>query len=106
MRGSRTIFNSLFQEEEVIEMAPERKGRSEALILKRNELLICRYYYYVKIVGNQYHTTLAILEKEFFLTERTMIDMLSRNSGILKHLQTTKPSLKYFRDKFPWMAWS
>lgn len=107
MRGSRTIFASLFQEEhtEVLETAPDRKGRSEALVAKRNELLICRYYYYIKIVGTQYHVTFTLLEKEFFLTERTMIDMLARNSGILKHLHSTKPTLKYFRDKYHWMSW-
>ena len=57
LRGHRSIFTSLFPEEtkntDVLE-APERKGRSEMLILKRNELLVCRYYYYVKMRRLEY----------------------------------------------------
>lgn len=108
LRGHRTIFNSLFETDvNVLDTpAPERKGRSEELVLKRNEALICRYYYYIKIHGMQYLATLAVLQQEFYLAERTIIDMLTKNSGILRRLHDTKPTLKYFRDRYPWMAWA
>ena len=56
LRGHRSIYLSLLPENTTDTLLPtaERRGRSEALIVKRNELLICRYYYYLKIVKLQY----------------------------------------------------
>ncbi|SEW02107.1 hypothetical protein SAMN05428988_1329 [Chitinophaga sp. YR573] len=107
MRGHRSIFISLFENDvQTIPSPAERKGRSEALILKRNELLICRYYYLVKISALQYQSALTRLENEFFLSERTIIDILAKNRDITRHFLTTKPSLKYLRDRYPSMTWN
>lgn len=107
MRGNRSIYISLFENEvHSIPKTVERKGRSEALILKRNELLICRYYYCVKILNLQYHVAIIKLENEFFISQRTIIDMISKNDGILKTFLITKPTVKYFRDRYPFMAWN
>jgi len=108
LRGHRSIYTSLFEDNTVLTIPapPERKGRSETLILRRNEALICRYYYYIKICGYQYPATLTILENEFFVAERTITDMLTKNSGILKELHTNKPNIKYFKERFPFLAWA
>lgn len=107
MRGQFTIFNSLLEDEQPQETlyVPERKGRSEHLVNKRNELLICRYYYYVKILGRQYPVTIKALEDEVFLTGRTIIDTIAKNHELLKQLHTTKPEPKYFKTKFPFIMW-
>lgn len=107
LRGHRSIFQNLFQEEpsEVVVTAPERKGRSELLMQKRNELLICRYYYHVKIIGCQYPVALSALENEMFITQRTITDTIQKHHGLLKELHLTKPDIRYFKNKFPWMVW-
>lgn len=107
LRGSRSIFASLFHDDvtDVLVPAPERKGRSEALINKRNELLVCRYYFLVKIADYKYPKALAKLEEEIFLTQRTIIDTIQRNHALLKELHHTRPDVKYFKNKFPFFVW-
>ncbi len=106
LRGHRSIFLSLFPEN-TTEFTPasEKRGRSEALIVKRNELLICRYYYYMKIERLQYLDALVLLEKEFFLCIRTIQNILMDNSGVLKELSKLKPKIKYFKERFPNIVW-
>jgi hypothetical protein len=106
LRGHRSIFTSLFPDDTTTAPAVvERKGRSEVLLLKRNEALICRYYWLVKIEAKQYQITLAQLEDEFFISERTIIDILQQNSGILKALVTDKTNTSFFKKKYPWLSW-
>ncbi|KAA2245508.1 hypothetical protein F0L74_05995 [Chitinophaga agrisoli] len=107
MRGNRSIYTSLFEDQTVLNTTPttERKGRSEMLILRRNEALICRYYYYVRLQAFQYERALKTLANEFFIQERTIVDMLAKNSGILKELRASDPTVKYFREKYAWMRW-
>lgn len=109
MRGTRTLFTSLFTEYQTnVQTAtpPERKGRSEILISKRNELLICRYFYYVKIVGKKYPAALSALEAEFFIATRTMIDLLNEQSALLKKLNEQRPSAKELQERFPAFNWT
>lgn len=109
MRGQQSIFLSLFETSNSNDSyiaIPERKGRSEALHNKRVELLIHRYYYYIKIVGKQYAATLETLEQdEMFLSQRTIINTVQENSKLLRELRDAKPVLKYFKNKYPFMVW-
>jgi hypothetical protein len=105
-RGSRKLFNNLlFDDEPVLVLAPERKGRNELLVDKRNELLVCRYYYYAKLEAKQYLAILSILENEFFLAQRTIVDILNKESELLYNLKSARPDVKYFRTKYPWLHW-
>ncbi len=106
LRGHRTYL-SLFQNDSPAEVlaVPEKRGRSEQLIIKRNELLIHRHYFYYKIKGLQYHIGLQALESEFFLTERTIVDIVQNNHGIIKELRNLAPEIHYFKKKYPFMAW-
>lgn len=106
LRGQRN-YSTLFPDEtppEVLSI-PERKGRSEFLLLKRNELLIARYYYYYKIDPHQYPAILKLLSSELFLTERTIQDLLQKNQDMLKHFYTCRPNVKIFKNKFPHFVW-
>lgn len=108
MRGERSIFQTLFSDNtpQTAQLPlPERKGRSEALKLRQNEMIICRYYYYIKIQGRQYDKALELLQDEVFLSVRTIIDIINRDRGQLKTLQQLKPDLKYFRTKYPFLNW-
>lgn len=106
--GQRSLYQSLFAE---MQLAPvvdvlTRKGRSELLKQKQNELIICRYYYHIKIIGRQYESTLELLEQqEVFLSQRTLVDIISNNQPLLRNLHNTRPDVKYFRHKYPHFVW-
>lgn len=108
--GQRSLYQSLFtdtQQAPVVDiLTRERKGRSETLKAKQNELIVCRYYYHIKIAAMQYEATLQKLEnEEIFLSQRTITDILNANSNLLRNLHNTKPDLKYFRNKYPHFIW-
>ena len=108
MRGERTSFLSLFENDNVVDSSlpvPERRGRSEELIKERNELLVCRHYYYTRIRELQYKRTLEKLEREVFLSQFTIINIVNANNKLLKAINADKPDVKYFRLKFPFMVW-
>lgn len=108
--GSRSIYQDLFPQDtpEVLTKPADRKGRSEVLKLKQYELIICRYYYYIKIQGLNYPAALGKLENEIYLAQRTLINILMADSSrsVLKELHQTKPEIKYFRQKFPHIVWN
>ena len=107
LRGHRTYL-SLFQSESPAEVlaVPEKRGRSEALVKKRNELLLHRHYFKYKIKRLQYQDGLDQLEDEFFITERTIIDIVQSDCSVLKNLKAINPpDAKYFKRKYPFMNW-
>lgn len=107
MQRGHNIYLSLFDNEKP-SIAPkaERRGRSEILVERRNELLLHRHFYYYKIKRVQYHIGLQALEQEFFLTERTIVDIVQNDNSILKNLKAINPDdAKYFKRKYPFMSW-
>ncbi len=104
-RGHRSLFIQLF--DEPIQAIPtgERKGRSEVLIARRNELLVCRYYYYAKIQEKKYNYILAQLELETNIAQRTISDTLTSERPLLLKLRETSPPVEYFKNKYPWLIW-
>lgn len=108
LRGHRSIFLSLFDEPDVLELPspPERKGRNEVLVQARNEALIHRHYYYAKLKGRQYQDVLTELEREFFISQRTIIDVIMRHGPALRRLHDTKPTIRQMRDRYPFLTWN
>lgn len=106
-RGHHSIYTALLKPitEDVKKGTEKRKGRSELHNRRRNELLICRYYFHIKIVGLQYQNALDLLQLEFFISERTIVDIVQRNIGKLKYLHRLKPDARFFKNKFPWLIW-
>ncbi len=106
-RGSQSIFKNLFIEdnETLKSDLKTRRGRSEELVKKRNELLIHRYYFYSKIAEKQYENVLSELENEFFLAPITIIHIVHANIEMLKNLNKEKPQRSYFKGLFPFVVW-
>ena len=106
-RGSQSIFKSLFIEDNdtLKSDLKIRRGRSEELLKKRNELIIHRYYYYSKIEEKQYENVLSELEKEFFLAPITIIHIVNANIEMLKNINKAKPQRGYFKGLFPFVVW-
>lgn len=106
-KGYKSIYLSLFNDDIKKEVAavPDRRGRSEELHRKRNELLVSRHYYYTRIAELQYERTLKKLESEFFIAQFTIVKLIAANHDLLKKINADKPPLKYFRTKFPFLVW-
>jgi hypothetical protein len=107
MRGQQSLFSSLIDDDTQQSDTPPtiKKGRSEVLIANRNSLLFHRYYYYIKIKEKQYEATIRILERELFITQRTIVDTMSQDTAILRELNMVKPGISHFKKTFPFMVW-
>ena len=107
LRGNRSVYQTLFKEDKKEEdlVIPERKGRNELLIQKRNELLFSRYYYYAKMRCLKYPNVLEALSEELFLSERTIQNILMENSSQLNLIIKARHGTKFFKDKFPYLVW-
>jgi hypothetical protein len=107
MRGSQAIYASLFNDPPNLTIVSStiKKGRDAVLVQKRNDCLIHRYYYLVKIESRQYIKTLEQLEDEFFISQRTITDIISDESAKLRQLHTAKPDAKYFKNLYPHINW-
>ncbi len=107
LRGQRKIFNHLLfpeQEQPALKVV-ERKGRSERLKNLQNELIIARYWYYIKLQRLQYQDALETLEKEMFLAQLTIIRIIDAGVEQLRSYQQGKPEVKFFKEKYPWLVW-
>lgn len=104
LRGHRSVYLSLLTEDTTVKPR-EGRGRSETLIKKRNEYLVCRYFYYAKVRRLQYFDALELLEQDVFICQRTIQNILQDNNDILKELSKLKPKIKYFKERFPNSVW-
>lgn len=106
LRGHVSLYKSLFEEDATTRPKPDRKGRNEELLKCRNELIVHRYWYYIKIKGLNYPKTLRQLETaEFFLTQRSIAWIISRNFHIINELKASRPDVSFFRKKYPFINW-
>jgi hypothetical protein len=106
MRGSQLYNSLLFQEAPVLTVVkPERKGRSEHLINRRNELIAARYWFYVKIQRKNYMDCLEALEQEMFLSQLTLTRIVTSMTDQLKTYQKQPPEVKVFAKEYPFLVW-
>lgn len=73
-RGINIIFNDLLRKEEV----KHRKGRSILFNDQRNECLVDRYLFYLR-TEKRYDAIIKIMSIEFFLSEVTIMNILTGN---------------------------
>lgn len=68
------------------------RGRNKALVARRDEALCRRYHYWTEIKRRRFDDTLKILsEKEFFLSEERILDILRSNGHRLCEIARTVP---------------
>lgn len=101
MRGSQTLFN------EIVEESPLRivKGRSERLDSQRNQCLVERWLYMMKATGWRYDLMLRMISTDFFLSERTIINVLDENNSMLRSIRNDLPTRKDLEKKWPQFSW-
>lgn len=102
MRGQYSLFNEFV---EVAESPKGGKGRSADLIDARNECMMYRYYYLIRIKKMQYLDALDELAAQFFISTMTVIYQLQKNEGRLRAIMREEAAVKKLSKKFPWLNW-
>ncbi|PZP41482.1 MAG: hypothetical protein DI598_18180, partial [Pseudopedobacter saltans] len=82
-----------------------RKGRSDLLIQKRNEVLVLRFLHYTTKTLLQYQDIIIQLSKEFFISERRIVDLVFSNSAKLKQIDFSKVTKPYLNAASPLLKW-
>ncbi|WPV66594.1 MULTISPECIES: hypothetical protein [unclassified Chitinophaga] len=103
MRGQNTLFNH-FIENPVSKTV--RKGRSADMIALRDECLLHRYYYYIKLQHKRYDAAVQELSKEFYIKNSNIIYRMQCNSDRLETImKKEQPDLRQLRLLYPWLTW-
>ncbi len=106
MQRGITLFNDLV----TTDVLPEKqvKGRDKELITKRNELLLDRLFFYKGIYRWDYAYMLERLSDEFFISERTISDIIEKLDSqlYLRNLKLQQPSKNILEKKWPHLKWA
>lgn len=107
MRGARQFANHFVEANNV----KCRKGRSEVLHEKRNELLFARYSFYGVFTKWRYEVVIEVLSEEFFLSPVTIPEILDDNRRAiekakkeLKELHKSQ-AVKRLSQRWPHIEW-
>jgi hypothetical protein len=103
-RGQNSLFTSLFPSS--IQSDSNNQGKRNVLIEKRDEALICRYYYHAEIKRTRYDDCLSSLEKEFFITAGVITQRITLNLDTLKKIVEQKASAYQLKKQFPHFDWN
>jgi len=104
-RGSVKLVQGLFGPEEAVMPEGDGRGRNDALAAMRNELLLYRYWYYMKHKNYRYDFALHRLEREFYVSQRRIIDLLDEEHDQLVALRSEQPTIAVMRQRWPHWVW-
>ena len=95
MKGQRTLFDNLIMQGK----RSIKKGRSEQLISRRDELLMIRYFYHTEVKRLRFDDVLKVLsEEEFFIETQTILNRLTCLTDRMKERFDNKPSLAKIKE--------
>ena len=76
-------------------------------IMKRNRVLVARYYYWTELKRRRFDDTIRLLsENEFFVDERTVTNAIMENNDFFKSLRDSKTGSRKLRMMFPGFDWN
>ncbi|QNK63961.1 hypothetical protein H7F33_05570 [Pedobacter sp. PAMC26386] len=102
IRGSQTltsIFPPAFENKAT-------KGKRNAYALDRDACMSYRFYYYYHLQRKRFDDAIADMEKEFFISGRTIADRLTENNDLLKDIAQNAPDRKQLRQRYPHFNWN
>lgn len=103
MRGQQ-LFQDLFELPKEPITGPG-KGRNGELDEQRNDLLLHRYYFYGHFTDLRYHKIMRRMNREFFLSERRLLDVIQAHTAKLHDIRQCQPSLMDLQRKWPHFIW-
>lgn len=103
MRGSRTL-TVLFPDPE--ENTSSGRGRSAELIEQRDRKMVARFYFYIRIKGLAFEVTIRQLVREFDLSERRIIDLLTEKADLVSQYVNQEPAISSLKEEYPFLRWA
>ncbi len=100
MLGQKTLYDAYLNPS-----TESSKGRSAVLVGQRNHLLSARFYYHMHYCRLRFDDILHHLQREFFLSEQRIVDVLKENQTILDNYMEEKPEIKQLKKEFSWFVW-
>lgn len=80
---------------------------NKGVYTEERDICLCyRYYHYYQIQRLRMDDTIAILEKEFFISSSTIMIRLVDYADLLKDIVNNKPSKASLRKKYPHLVWN
>lgn len=101
-RGIQTLFNDLL---EIPSAEKQRKGRSESFDAARNECMIHRYIYFANLTGWRYELIIKLIAAQFWISERTVQNILTENNDQLRSIRKELPPKKEMEKRWPYLSW-
>ena len=75
-------------------------------VMKRNKVLVARYYYWTEIRRRRFDDVIKILsDYEFFVDDRTIQNALVDNDSLYRELLSNKYSARKLASLFPGLSW-
>jgi len=105
MRGS-TLFDNFFNTPAQESRVRVLKGRSKELNDRRNELLLYRYFWYGAYTKLRFEIVMTRLEDEFYISPRTIMNILSASSEQLRSIRNHPPTPEALKKKYPHLNWT
>ncbi|MCW3467630.1 hypothetical protein [Chitinophaga nivalis] len=103
MRGQQSLFNNFINKPVVTTV---RKGRSADMIALRDECLLYRYYYHIKLQNKRYDIAIQELSQEFWIKNSNIIYRLQCNSIKLEQImKQEQPDIKQLKLQYPQWVW-
>ncbi|WP_145859065.1 hypothetical protein [Pedobacter suwonensis] len=101
IRGSQTLTS-------IFPPAPEakNKGKRNVYALDRDTCMSYRFYYYYHLERKRFDDAILDMEKEFFISGRTIADRLTENNELLKDIALNAPSRKQLKQRYPHFNWN
>ncbi|QEM13461.1 hypothetical protein [Mucilaginibacter rubeus] len=72
---------------------------------ERDFAIACRLYFHYKIKGLRYDVAIEILNKEFYLGETTLAQIIMRKRDTIEELKNLKADSKYLQKQLPHYNW-
>lgn len=72
---------------------------------QRDYAVACRLYFHYKIKGLRYDVAVENLNKEFYLGETTLAQIIVRQRDVIEELKNLKADRKYLQSKLPHYNW-
>jgi hypothetical protein len=79
-------------------------GRSQSLVSARNRHMLCRFLYWNQKADARYESIVASLSREFYISERTVSNIIHANLARLQQLRRdSNPAI--WRKEYDFFRW-
>lgn len=104
MLGTHLLFTNLIADDK--EFVQSKQGRSPELDAARNEMICCRYYFYLTFSLMRYDAIIDTLSSEFFLSNTRVVAILKKHIATIKNLRVNNVTRTELAKKYPNWNWT